>query len=174
MSAPLSTRVCLTTAAGGPAMVSLFLVPEPRVRGGCMLHLLEQDPVREVPRSDPDLLATLAGTSLPQARARLLAAPPHRMPVWGGHGLRVLLHDHYIGDDPVGLDLADPAELARLADLPEHPVGPRRIDDFRDYAVRAAMLAVYRYFGVDQRIPLMYHGYADPASGWLAVRSASA
>ncbi|MBB5912529.1 hypothetical protein BJY24_001396 [Nocardia transvalensis] len=170
MSDSLHTRICLTGAAWRDPMISLFLVPEPRVRGACMLHLLEQAPVDGEPRRDPDLIASVEARHLPGARPCLLA--------YGSGvprpGLRTLYHDHYIGDGPVGLDTGDPDEVARLALLPERAIGPRRIDDFEDYSVRWAMLAVYRYFGVDQRIPLMYHGFADPRGGWLALRTAIA
>ncbi|MQY28549.1 hypothetical protein [Nocardia aurantia] len=179
---PTRLRICLTDSAHSEPMVSVFLVPEPRVRGASMLHLLEQAPVTEgVPAADPGLVAALQERSLPGARVRMMpSATRPRSPSaragdpFRGSGVRTIFHDHYIGDGPLGLDLADAAELTRLALLPERPVGPRRIDDFQDYSIRQAMLAIYRYFGVDQRIPLMYHGYADPAGGWLAVRTALA
>ncbi|RDI52977.1 hypothetical protein [Nocardia mexicana] len=174
MSDPLHTRICLTGAAHRAPMVSLFLVPEPRVRGACMLHLLEQAPVGDVPRRDPDLIASVEARCLPGARARLVAFESADHPAIPGAGLRTVYHDHYIADGPLGLDTGDPAELARLSMLPEHPIGLRRIDDFEDHSVRRAMLAVYRYFGVDQRIPLMYHGFAEPQDGWLALRTAIA
>lgn len=163
-------RICLTDSAQDP-MVSLFVVPEPRVRGAYMLHLLEQAPVSDGPHPDPDLTEALESRTLPGAGIRLLPGvarhPDER-------GLRHIFHDHYIADGPLGLDVCDPAEMARLAQLPERPIGPRRIDDFADDSVRRAMLAVFRYFGVYQRIPLMYHGYADPGGRWLAVRTALA
>ncbi|BCK53409.1 hypothetical protein [Nocardia wallacei] len=171
MSDPSHTRICLTGTASRAPMVSLFLVPEPRVRGACMLHLLEQAPVDDAPRPDPELIASVEARHLPGARARLLEVEPVRA---SAPQLRTVYHDHYIADGPLGLDTGDPAELARLSMLPEHPIGPRRIDDFEDHSVRQAMLAVYRYFGVDQRIPLMYHGFADPGGGWLALRTAVA
>jgi hypothetical protein len=176
MSDPLHARICLTGPARPIALVSLFLVPEPRVHGANVLHLLEQEPGAEAARPDPNLVRTLQARTLPDARVRLLAfgpADPERPPV-GSHDMRILFHDHYIAGDPLGLDTGDPAELARLAVLPEHPIGPRRVDDFQDRSIRQAMLAVYRYFDVDQCIPLMYHGYADPAAGWLALRTALA
>jgi hypothetical protein len=152
-------------------MVSLFLVPEPRVLGANMLHLLEQAPVVRVPHPDPKLVDALEVPALPDAQVQLVDCV-----TTGGDlpGTRGVFHDHYIGAGPLGLDAGDPAEMVRLALLPEHPIGPRRIDDFQDRAVRRAMLAVYRYFGVDQRIPLVYHGFADPAGGWLALRTALA
>ncbi|MCX4096076.1 hypothetical protein [Nocardia sp. alder85J] len=175
---PVRVRLCLTDSAHGVAMVSLFLVPEPRVRGASMLHLLEQAPIADgVPVPDAELTAALEQRSLPGVRVRLLpvatrrpgAGDPFRSP-----SVRTIFHDHYIADGPLGLDPADAAELTRLALLPERPIGPRRIDDFQDYSIRQAMSAIYRYFGVDQRIPLMYHGYADPADAWLAIRTALA
>lgn len=165
------TRICLTDAAHTGPMVSLFLVPEPRVRGASMLHLLEQVPVRDVPAPDPELTVALEAPSLPGAAIRLLPCASRRSDT---SAMRHIFHDHYIADGPMGLDVCDPEEMARLAALPEHAIGPRRIDDFADYSVRQAMLAVFRYFGVDQRIPLMYHGYADPGGRWLAVRTALA
>ncbi|MBF6448747.1 MULTISPECIES: hypothetical protein [Nocardia] len=165
------TRICLTDAAHTGPMVSLFLVPEPRVRGASMLHLLEQVPVRDVPAPDPELTAALEAPSLPGAAIRLLPCASRRSDT---SAMRHIFHDHYIADGPMGLDVCDSEEMARLAALPEHAIGPRRIDDFADYSVRQAMLAVFRYFGVDQRIPLMYHGYADPGGRWLAVRTALA
>lgn len=165
------TRICLTDAAHTGPMVSLFLVPEPRVRGASMLHLLEQVPVSDVPAPDPELTAALEAPSLPGAAIRLLPCASRRSDT---SAMRHIFHDHYIADGPMGLDVCDSEEMARLAALPEHAIGPRRIDDFADYSVRQAMLAVFRYFGVDQRIPLMYHGYADPGGRWLAVRTALA
>lgn len=165
------TRICLTDAAHPGPMVSLFLVPEPRVRGASMLHLLEQVPVRDAPAPDPELTAALEAPSLPGAAIRLLPCASRRSDT---SQMRHIFHDHYIADGPMGLDVCDPEEMARLAALPERAIGPRRIDDFADYSVRQAMLAVFRYFGVDQRIPLMYHGYADPGGRWLAVRTALA
>ncbi|MFI5777956.1 hypothetical protein [Nocardia sp. NPDC051570] len=170
MSDPLHSRICLSCSGHVEPMVSLFLVPEPRVRGASMLHLLEQAPVAGAPRRDPGLVAALAGSRLPGARVRAMSFAPLDPDL---RGLRTIFHDHYIADGPVGLDTGDPAELARLALLPERSIGPRRIDDFQEQSVRRAMLAVYRYFGVDQCIPLMYHGFADPSDGWLAVRAAA-
>ncbi|WP_227980130.1 hypothetical protein [Nocardia spumae] len=165
------TRLCFTDPAYPTPVVSLFLAPEPRVRGASMLHLLEQVPVSGVPRPDTRLTATLESRILPDLGIRLLPCAS-RHP--DEPGMRHIFHDHYIYDGPLGLDICDPDEMARLSLLPERAVGPRRIDDFADHSVRQAMLAVYRYFGVDQRIPLMYHGYADPAGRWLAVRTALA
>lgn len=173
MPDPLHARICLTASCYPGPVVSLFLVPEPGVRGANMLHLLEQAPVGETPRRDPELIGTLESRTLPGVRARMVVSTEEPDQA----GLRTIFHDHYIhyiGDGPQGLDTGDRAEMIRLALLPEHPIGQRRIDDFEEAAVRRAMLAVYRYFGVDQRIPLMYHGYADPAGGWLAVRTAVA
>ncbi len=163
------TRLCITDAAHPDPMVSLFLVPEPRVRGASMLHLLEQVPAADAP--DEDLTIALESRTLPGIGIRLLPCVSHYP---DPSGTRHIFHDHYIGDGPLGLDLCDPEEMARLAALPEHAVGARRIDDFADRSVRDTMLAVFRYFGVDQRIPLMYHGYADPGDRWLAVRTALA
>ncbi|MDR7172181.1 hypothetical protein J2W56_005942 [Nocardia kruczakiae] len=165
------TRICLTDATHTGPMVSLFLVPEPRVRGASMLHLLEQVPVRDAPAPDPELTAALEAPTLPGAAIRLLPCVSRHA---DASQLRHIFHDHYIADGPMGLDVCDPEEMTRLAALPERAIGPRRIDDFADYSVRQAMLAVFRYFGVDQRIPLMYHGYADPGGRWLAVRTALA
>ncbi|RDI68513.1 hypothetical protein [Nocardia pseudobrasiliensis] len=171
MSDPLHSRICLSCSGHAEPMVSLFLVPEPRVRGAYMLHLLEQAPVAGAPRRDPELVAMLEGLRLPGVRVRAVAfaavdSDPRRV--------RSVFHDHYIADGPVGLDVGDSAEMARLALLPERSIGARRIDDFQELSVRRAMLAVYRYFGVDQRIPLMYHGFAEPGDGWLALRAAAA
>lgn len=169
------TRLCLVDDEQAAPLVSLFLVPEPRVRGAYMLHLLEQAPVRGGLRPDSDLTAELESATLPGAGVRALPSAAGRPDQdVGTPDLRHIFHDHYIGDGPLGLDTHDPAELTRLAGLPEHAVGPRRIDDFADHSVRQTMLAVYRYFGVDQRIPLMYHGFADPGARWLGLRSALA
>ncbi|MCM6775915.1 hypothetical protein NDR87_17260 [Nocardia sp. CDC159] len=171
MADPLHTRICLSCSTHAGPVVSLFLVPEPRVRGASMLHLLEQAPVTGAPRRDPELVTAVEAPRLPDVRVHAVAfaaADPDR------RGVRAVFHDHYIADGPLGLDTGDPAEMARLALLPERSIGPRRIDDFQEYSVRRAMLAVYRYFGVDQRIPLMYHGFADPGGGWLALRTAAA
>ncbi len=163
------TRLCLADTSHPEPMVSLFLVPEPRVRGAFMLHLLEQVPAAGEP--DDDLTTELESRTLPGVGIRLLPCAFHHP---DRPGMRHIFHDHYIGDGPLGLDICDPDEMARLATLPEHAVGARRIDDFADHSVRRTMLAVYRYFGVDQRIPLMYHGYADPGDRWLGVRTALA
>ncbi|QLY32750.1 hypothetical protein [Nocardia huaxiensis] len=173
MPDPMHTKVCLSDGLSGSPVLSLFLVPEPRVPGGSMLHLLEQTPLTggKSPRPNPVLIDWL------QARA---ARPAIRFTAFrpglhDPHRVHAVLHDHFIADPlPIGLDIDDPEELARLALLPEHALGPRRIDDFQDRAVRRAMLAVYRHFGVDRRIPLMYHGYAEPEDGWFEVPAAQA
>ncbi|WP_405752575.1 oleate hydratase [Streptomyces sp. NBC_00012] len=43
-----------------------------------------------------------------------------------------------------------------------------------EYSVRAAMLAVHHHFGVDKKIPAMYHGLSDPKIAWSALRTALA
>ncbi|MEE1839348.1 oleate hydratase [Streptomyces sp. NPDC086796] len=43
-----------------------------------------------------------------------------------------------------------------------------------EYSVRAAMLAVYHHFGVDKKVPAMYHGLSDPRIAWSALRTALA
>ncbi|MTE17337.1 hypothetical protein [Nocardia aurantiaca] len=174
MPDPMRTKVCLSDSLSGSPVLSLFLVPEPRVPGASVLHLLEQTPlsVKSIPRPDPHLVDWLQEHGSPGIRTRFFAfgAGQH-----DPHKLHAVLHDHFIVDPgPIGLDMDDPDEVTRLALLPEHWLGPRRIDDFHDHAVRAAMLAVYRHFGVDQRIPLMYHGYAEPEDGWFEVPAAEA
>ncbi|MEU1429889.1 hypothetical protein ABZ412_22685 [Nocardia sp. NPDC005746] len=181
MPDPMRTKVCLSDSVSGSPVLSLFLVPEPRVPGAGVLHLVEQAPLAAGPRWSPDpipspnphLVEWLHAHGAPSIRTRFLAFTagqhdPHRM--------HVVLHDHFIADPepPMGLDADDPDELARLELLPEHWLGPRRIDDFHNYAVRSAMLAVYRHFGVDRRIPLMYHGYAEPEDGWFEIPAAEA
>ncbi|WP_306360806.1 hypothetical protein [Nocardia sp. CC227C] len=176
MPDPMTTKVCLADGFSGAPVLSLFLVPEPRVPGGSMLHLLEQDPLagHAVRRPTAGLLYRLE-TEAPARRAvrvRFLAfaagtPDPARV--------HAILHDHFIADaPPIGLDATDPDELTRLELLPEHRLGARRIDDFHAHAVRRAMLAVYRHFEVDRRIPLVYHGYADPVDGWFESPAAQA
>lgn len=175
MPDPMHTKVCLADIVSGSPVLSLFLVPEPRVRGGSVLHLLEQVPLsaRRTPRADPDLVSWLqAQHTSPAIRIRYLAFRPGPH---DPHRAQAILHDHYIAEaEPLGLDTDDPDEMTRLALLPEHWLGARRIDDFHDHAIRRAMLAVYRHFGVDRRIPLMYHGYAEPEDGWFEVPAAQA
>ncbi|MGW0248228.1 hypothetical protein ACWDYH_16520 [Nocardia goodfellowii] len=172
---PARTKVCLTCREyPGPAL-AVFLAPEPLVRGGCILHLVEQVPVSAAgtTRLTAELTDLMQSQVDPASSVRaefrsfaMNPADPART--------RSVLHDHLITDpEPLGLDTGDTAELTRLATLPEHPIGPRRVDDFQDYAVRAAMLAVYRHFEVDQRVPVLYHGYAEPTTGWFALRASS-
>ncbi|WP_067721786.1 hypothetical protein [Nocardia yamanashiensis] len=174
MPDPMHTKVCLADRRTGDPVLTLFLVPEPRVPGASILHLLEQTPLTgRVLRPNPTLIDWLQGHRTPAIRARFLAFTPGRADPRRVHSV---LHDHFIADPepPIGLDLADQAELTRLSLLPEHDLGPRRIDDFHDRAVRSAMLAVYRHFGVDRRIPLLYHGYAAAEDGWFEVPAAQA
>ncbi|NNH69859.1 hypothetical protein HLB23_08265 [Nocardia uniformis] len=176
MPDPMNTKICLADGLSGVPIVSLFLVPEPRVPGASMLHLLEQDPLygRAVHRPATTLLEWLENEA-PGRRAigtRFLA---YASGVPDAARVHAILRDHFIADTtPLGLDTADPNELTRLEMLPEHRLGPRRIDDFHDHAVRRAMLAVYRHFEVDRRIPLVYHGYADPVDGWFESPAAQA
>ncbi|MGW5436022.1 hypothetical protein [Nocardia asteroides] len=180
MSDPLHTRVCLTGMNRTCPSISFFLVPEPLVRGGQVLHLLEQAPVAgrtPRPKPDTDMVDLIEAARMPlntRGLARVervaFAGRRHDPPA-----ARTVLHDHLIEEPmPWGLDVDDPAELMRLELLPEHPIGPRRIDDFQSHSVRQAMAAVYRYFAIDQRIPLVYHGFADPADGWFALRASAA
>ncbi|WP_405179340.1 hypothetical protein OG225_36715 [Nocardia sp. NBC_01377] len=178
MTDPTQVKACLTCREYADPVLAAFLVPEPLVHGGCILHLLEQTPLRAgltMPR--PDLMTLIQTQVDPhssvRAEFRALPALSARLPDYDR--TRAILHDHLIDDPiPVGLDTADSDDMARLSLLPEHPIGPRRVDDFQDYAVRQAMLAIYRHFDVDQGIPLLYHGYADPTTGWFALRAASA
>lgn len=177
MPDPMITKVCLTDGRSGTPILSLFLVPEPRVPGGSMLHLLEQDPLhgRVVDRPAATLVEWLENEAAGERRR----VRPRFLSFTAGHPdaarVHAILHDHFIADTlPMGLDAADPEELTRLDVLPEHRLGPRRIDDFHDHAVRRAMLAVYRHFEVDRRIPLVYHGYADPVEGWFESPAAQA
>ncbi|MEV0250268.1 hypothetical protein AB0H76_26970 [Nocardia sp. NPDC050712] len=172
MADPTHTKVCLTCREyPGPAL-ALFLAPEPLVRGGCILHLVEQVPAGAAGAAELRRLMQSQVDPASSVRAEFHAfgtGPPDTART------RTVLHDHLINDpEPLGLDSADPDELTRLATLPEHPIGPRRVDDFQDHAVRTAMLAVYRHFAVDQRIPVLYHGHADPTTGWFALRAGSA
>ncbi|MFE3542202.1 hypothetical protein ACFXK0_04420 [Nocardia sp. NPDC059177] len=178
MSDPMHTRVCLTGLHCTCPSISVFLVPEPLVRGGQMLHLLEQAPVSgQTPKPDRALIDLIQAARTPldtrglaHVESVTFAGPRHDPSV-----SRTVLHDHLIDDDnPWGLDVDDPAELTRLAMLPERHIGARRIDDFQAHSVRQAMAAVYRFFDVDQRIPLVYHGFADPRDGWFALRAAAA
>lgn len=173
MPDPMTTKVYLADRLSGSPALTLFLVPEPRVPGGSMLHLLEQTPLTgRIPRPNATLVDWLQVHSSPAVRTRFLAFGPGRR---DPGRVRAVLHDHFIADPaPMGLDIDDPEEITRLSLLPEHPLGPRRIDDFHDEAVRSAMLAVYRHFGVDRRIPLMYHGFAEPEDGWFEVPAAEA
>lgn len=176
MPDPLRTKVCLADGLSGAPILSLFLVPEPRVPGGSMLHLVEQDPLhgRAVDRPTSTLVEWLENEA-PGGRTigtRFLAFTSGHPDVARMHAI---LRDHFIADtEPMGLDTADPDELTRLEMLPEHRLGARRIDDFHDYAIRRAMLAVYRHFEIDRRIPLVYHGYADPVEGWFESPAAQA
>ncbi|MEV6274276.1 hypothetical protein [Nocardia sp. NPDC051832] len=176
MADPTHTKVCLTCREYPDPALALFLAPEPLVRGGCILHLVEQVPVGA--GGTARLAAEL--TQLMQTQVDPNSSVRAEFRTFGP-GLpdtartRSVLHDHLINDlEPLGLDTTDPDEMTRLATLPEHPLGPRRVDDFQDHAVRTAMLAVYRHFEVDQRIPVLYHGHADPTTGWLALRASSA
>ncbi|WP_405485629.1 hypothetical protein [Nocardia sp. NBC_00511] len=174
MPDPTHTQVCLAEGVSGTPVLTLFLVPEPRVPGGSVLHLLEQTPLSpsSIPRPNPHLIDWLHAHSAPTIRTRFREFDTTRR---DPRTLHAVLHDHFIADPgPIGLDSDDPAEMTRLALLPEHWLGARRIDDFHDHAVRTAMLAVYRHFGVDRRIPLMYHGYAEPEDGWFEVPAAQA
>ncbi|WP_067688575.1 hypothetical protein [Nocardia jejuensis] len=174
MPDPMHTKVCLSDSVSGSPVLTLFLVPEPRVAGASMLHLVEQTPLvrgRE-PRTDPTLVDWLQGHGAPAIRTSFVAFGPGLHDPRRVHGV---LHDHFIAEPaPIGLDIDDPDELTRLSLLPEHPLGSRRIDDFHTHAVRTAMFAVYQHFGVDQRIPLMYHGYAEPEDGWFEPPAAQA
>ncbi|MBH0781471.1 hypothetical protein [Nocardia bovistercoris] len=175
MTDPTHVKACLTCRDYADPVLSAFLAPEPLASGRCILHLLEQAPLRAgLTMPHPDLITLIQAhsdpTSVVRAEFRVFttrAADPHP--------LRAILADHAITDPaPVGLDPADPDDLTRLSLLPEHRMGPRRVDDFQDEAVRAAMLAIYTHFAIDQQIPLLYHGYANPTTGWLALPTATA
>ncbi|WP_040732666.1 hypothetical protein, partial [Nocardia tenerifensis] len=144
-----------------------------------ILHLLEQDPLAPgtaAPTLDAELVELVQTDSAstpgplvhPEFRA-FRSGPPDPTRT------RTILHDRHITDTaPVGLDVDDPAEMIRLALLPERPIGFRRTEDFHEAAMRRTMLAVYRHFAIDQPIRLTYHGYADPATGWFALPTALA
>ncbi|WP_431953016.1 hypothetical protein [Nocardia lijiangensis] len=178
MSYPLHAKICLTGRGCLCPAVTLFLVSEPLMPGGNILHLLEQaivDDPGAPPRPDIPLVESLEtptepGSPEPQIHAELRPFSAH-LP--DPERLRAILHDHLIVD-PFGLDLGDRAEVARLALLPEHRIGFRRSEDFQPDSIRQAMLAIYRHFDLDQRAPLVYHGFADPTSGWFALRTAAA
>ncbi|MFQ6399040.1 hypothetical protein ACLMAJ_37090 [Nocardia sp. KC 131] len=177
MTDPIHTKVCLTCREYRDPVLAVFLAPQPLVRGGCILHLLEQVPLTvaaEASHLDAGLTELVQTQVEPNSSVRAeFRGFSTLLPDYAR--TRAVLHDHLIDDpEPIGLDTADPEDMARLALLPELPIGPRRVDDFQDYAVRTAMLAVYRHFDIDQRIPLLYHGYADPTSGWFALRASSA
>ncbi|WP_433662789.1 hypothetical protein ACQPW1_11940 [Nocardia sp. CA-128927] len=177
MPDPSHRKICLLGHGCDCPTVTLFLAPEPLIPGGSILHLLEQAPVAAAtPTPDTDLVDLVQSDSAAQRgplvhaefRAFLSGPPDPRR-------IRTILHDRHITDTaPVGLDLDDPAEMTRLAQLPERAIGFRRTEDFQEEAMRRAMLAVYRHFAVDQRIRLTYHGFADPATGWFALRTAIA
>lgn len=174
MPDPMTTKVYLSDRLSGSPALTIFLVPEPRVAGASMLHLLEQAPLSggRLPRPNRTLVDWLQVHSSPAVHTRFGA---FRSGVHDPGRVRAVLHDHFIADPaPIGLDMDDPEEMTRLALLPEHALGARRIDDFHDHAIRSAMLAVYRHFGVDRRIPLMYHGFAEPEDGWFEVPAADA
>ncbi|MRH86589.1 hypothetical protein GFY24_03730 [Nocardia sp. SYP-A9097] len=173
MPDPMATKVYLADRVSGSPALTLFLVPEPRVPGGSMLHLLEQAPLTgRIPHPNATLVDWLQVHSMPAIRTRFLAFRPG---IHDPSRVRAILRDHFIADPaPMGLDLDDSEEITRLELLPEHTLGPRRIDDFHDEAVRSAMLAVYRHFEVDRRIPLMYHGFAEPEDGWFEPLAAEA
>ncbi|WP_405161604.1 hypothetical protein OG203_35535 [Nocardia sp. NBC_01499] len=180
MPDPSHLKICLLGRGCTCPTVTLFLAPEPLIPGGSILHLLEQAPLTadtSVPTPDADLVA-LVQTDSAVAHPSPLLHTEFRAFLSGRPDpgqIRTILHDRHITDTaPVGLDVDDPAEMTRLALLPERPVGFRRTEDFQEEAMRRAMLAVYRHFAVDQRIRLMYHGFADPATGWFALRTAIA
>ncbi|WP_245649640.1 hypothetical protein [Nocardia shimofusensis] len=169
---PPNTKVCVTE--GRRPSMSLFLVPEPLIPGGLILHVLEQDDVRTTGEARPDreLIDAAQETVTPPYRTIFSTYDPSPC---DPDLIRTVLRDHLITDPtPAGLDLGDRAEVLRLATLPEHRIGMRRIDDFQAWSVRQAMLAVYRHFDIDQRAPLVYHGFADPGEGWFALRAADA
>ncbi|MGK8522113.1 hypothetical protein ACRS6B_11430 [Nocardia asteroides] len=177
MPDPFHMRVCLLGQGCVCPTVTLFLAPEPLIPGGTMLHLLEQDPIAEdtgAPAPDVEVIDLVQ--SEPASPAPLRAElHEFRSARPDPHQVHDILHDHHITDAaPMGLDISDPTELTRLALLPEHPIGYRRIDDFQQEATARAMLAIYRLFEVDQRPRLMYHGFADPTRGWFALRTAIA
>jgi hypothetical protein len=175
MPDPFHTKVCLVGRDCICPTVTLFLAPEPLIPGGSILHLLEQTPLDETATPSPDV--DLVEMVQDEYRERLSHTEFQEFLAGRREPgeIRAILRDHHITDTtPVGLDVGDPAELIRLALLPEHPIGFRRTEDFQQEATRRAMLAVYHHFAIDQRIRLMYHGYADPESGWFALRTAIA
>ncbi|KIA64378.1 hypothetical protein [Nocardia vulneris] len=179
MPDPSHVKVCLFGQDCRCPSITVFLAPEPLLPGGSILHLLEQAPLTAAtePTPDADLIDRVQAESADADRTALLHTEFRAflagLPEPGQVG--TILHDHQISATaPVGLDLDDPAELTRLALLPEHPIGFRRTADFREAAMRRAMATVYRHFEVDQRVRLMYHGFADPSTGWFALRTASA
>ncbi|QIS02268.1 hypothetical protein F5X71_07990 [Nocardia brasiliensis] len=179
MPDPSHIKVCLLGQDCRCPTITLFLAPEPLIPGGSILHLLEQAPLSadSGPSPDADLIDRVQAESADAERTALLHTEFRAFTAGRAEPARVgtILHDHQISATaPVGLDLDDPAELARLALLPEHPIGFRRTEDFREAAMRRAMVTIYRHFAVDQRIRLMYHGFADPGTGWFALRTASA
>lgn len=178
MPDPSHLKICLLGQGCLCPTVTLFLAPEPLIPGGSILHLIEQAPLAEnsgAPTPDVELVDLVQNDSTQpgplvrtEFRAFLSGLPEPDQ-------VRAILHDRHITDTaPVGLDIDDPAEMTRLALLPERPIGFRRTEDFQAEAMRRAMLAVYRHFGVDQRIRLTYHGFADPGTGWFALRTAIA
>ncbi|WP_280510856.1 hypothetical protein [Nocardia farcinica] len=172
MSYPPNTAVALVE--GRRPAVSLFLAPEPLMPGGAILHVLEQDPVPAAREPEPDvgLIDAAQATAEPAWHARFRPFAPRPC---DPDLIRAVLRDHLIDDpEPPGLDVADRTEVLRLATLPEHRIGTRRIEDFQCWSVRQAMLAVYRHFAIDQQVPLIYHGFADPGEGWFALRAADA
>ncbi|MCP2287231.1 hypothetical protein ACFYT3_21760 [Nocardia amikacinitolerans] len=178
MSYPLPAKVCLTGQGCRCPSVTVFLVAEPLMPGGNIVHLLEQATVDDPdapPRPDVALVEsletpTVPGRPEPSIHAELRPCTTH-LP--DPDRLHAILHDHLI-IDPFGLDLGDRAEVTRLSLLPERRIGFRRSEDFQAESIRQAMLAVYRHFGLDQRAPLVYHGFADPTTGWFALRTAYA
>ncbi|WP_054816624.1 hypothetical protein [Nocardia arizonensis] len=174
MTDPTHVKACLTCRDYADPVLAAFLVPDPVVSGGCILHLLEQAPLRAgLTMPHPDLITLIQAHADPTSavRAEFRTFPPR---VVDPAPARVILREHAIAVVGVGLDTADPDDMARLSLLPEHTMGQRRVDDFQDEAVREAMLAIYNHFAVDQRIPLLYHGYADPTTGWFALPTAAA
>ncbi|WP_280244069.1 hypothetical protein [Nocardia abscessus] len=178
MPDPFHIRVCLLGEGCVCPTVTLFLAPEPLIPGGNMLHLLEQAPLSDetgTPTPDAELIDLVQSESAPPDRGVRTELQVFHTDRPDPHLIHAILHDQHItAAAPMGLDVSDPAELIRLALLPEHPVGYRRIDDFQQEATSRAMLAVYRLFEIDQRVRLTYHGFADPTTGWFALRTAIA
>jgi hypothetical protein len=180
MPDPSHMKICLIGRGCLCPIVTLFLAPEPLIPGGNILHLLEQVPLADdtaTPSLDAELIDLVQAEPTSFDPGRLLRAEFQDF-LSGrpdAHQIHAILHDHQITDTaPIGLDIGDPAELKRLALLPEHIIGFRRTEDFQEAATRRAMLAVYRHFEVDQKTRLMYHGFADPTTGWFALRTAIA